>query len=196
MYIVGLGNPGDKYADTRHNVGWLMLDAFITREGLPSPHTSAEYSGRLSTGVVGGVEVMCLYPDTFMNHSGSAVTKLVPKSEADQLVVLYDDVDILLGEVKVSFGRGDGGHNGIKSIIASLGTKDFVRVRIGVAQTTQWPWEKGDVRRPSGDRLGNFVLAPFTKKERHELEAVASEVVLVLGVLLAEGREVAMNRFN
>jgi peptidyl-tRNA hydrolase, PTH1 family len=196
MYIVGLGNPGEKYADTRHNVGWLLLDAFVTEAGLPHPHQSAEYSGRVSEGVAYGVEVACLYPDTFMNHSGSAVKKLVPKNVVAQLVVLYDDVDLPLGEVKVSFGRGDGGHNGIKSIIASLGTKDFVRVRIGVAQKTVWPWEKGVVRRPRGDALGTFVLASFTKKERHELEAVASTVVEVLRVILTEGKEVAMNRFN
>lgn len=195
-YIVGLGNPGEKYADTRHNVGFLVLKEVITHFGLPSPHTSKQFSSDVSEGVVHEVEVICLFPDTFMNHSGTAVAKLVPKAAHEQLIVLYDDVDLPLGEVKVSYGRGDGGHNGIKSIIASLGTKDFVRVRIGIAQKTVWPWEKGEVRRPKGERMGNFVLANFTKKERQELEAVAPKVADVISVLLLEGKEMAMNRFN
>lgn len=195
-YIVGLGNPGEKYADTRHNVGFLMLEETITHYRLPAPHTSKQFSGNVSEGVVNEVEVICLFPDTFMNHSGTAVAKLVPKAAHEQLIVLYDDVDLPLGEVKVSYGRGDGGHNGIKSIIASLGTKDFVRVRIGIAQKTVWPWEKGEVRRPKGERMGNFVLASFTKKERQELEAVAPKVAEVISTLVLEGREAAMNRFN
>ena len=195
-YLVGLGNPGEKYANSRHNVGFMMLEACIIHFGLPQPHDSKQYAGRVSEGMIHEEEVACLFPDTFMNHSGTAVAKLVPKAKVAELVVLYDDVDLALGEVKVSFGRGDGGHNGIKSIIASLGTKDFVRVRIGVAQKTVWPWEKGDVRRPKGEKMGNFVLANFTKKERQELDALAPKVADIIGALVVEGKEAAMNRFN
>lgn len=196
FYVVGLGNPGEKYAGTRHNVGALMLEKVIESLGLPEPHASSQYSGRVSEGVVHGVDVTCLLPDTYMNHSGTAVAKLVPKGGSEHLTVIYDDVDVPFGEVKVSFGRGDGGHNGITSIIESLKTKDFVRIRIGVAQKTVWPWEKGQVRRPKGERMGKFVLAEFTKKERQELEALALVVRDIVTTILVEGKEAAMNRFN
>ncbi len=195
-FIIGLGNPGEKYAGTRHNVGFFMLLHFIGMHGLPEPHASSKYGGKLSEGMVGSEEVKCLFPDTYMNHSGTAAAKLVPKGHVEQLIVLYDDVDLPLGEFKVSFGRGDGGHNGIRSLIASLGSKDFVRVRIGVAQRTVWPWERGEIRRPKGERMGNFVLASFTKKERQELEALAPNVVAAVTDAIIEGREAAMNRFN
>jgi len=133
LYIIGIREiPGKEYEHTRHNVGWMVLD-YLVSLSLPSPVSSSKYAGRISAGVLAGEEVMLLYPDTFMNKSGSAVKKLVPKGQEGNLVVVYDDVDIPVGEIKVSFGRGDGGHNGIKSIVASLGTKEFTRVRIGIA---------------------------------------------------------------
>lgn len=195
-YIVGLGNPGEEYAQTRHNIGWLLLDACIASLQLPTPHQSSKASGRVSEGVVEGQEVTCLYPDTFMNHSGTAVAKLVPPQEADKLIVLYDDIDLPFGEVKVSFGRGDGGHNGIKSIVASLGTKDFIRVRIGIASATVWPWETGDVRRPKGDALAKYVLGSLTKKETTLVAEVAKWMPDLLKTIIRDGREVAMQDYN
>ena len=97
-YIVGLGNPGEKYAKQRHNVGWMVLDDLVTDAGLPTPVTSGKYSGRVSECLIGGEEVVLLYPDTFMNNSGAAVRKLVPKGEEDNVVLIYDDVDIPIGE--------------------------------------------------------------------------------------------------
>ncbi len=142
-YIVGLGNPGEKYKNTRHNIGWTVLDYFIENEGLPGLVDSAKYAGSMSTGVVNGQEVTILYPNTFMNKSGSAVRKLVPKEEAEKLVVVYDDVDLPVGDIKVSVGRGAGGHNGVASIIESLGSKDFVRVRVGIAPVSFWTGKAG-----------------------------------------------------
>ncbi len=195
-YIVGLGNPGEKYQDTRHNVGWLMLEAFIKAHGLPEPHQSGKYSGLVSEGFVNGQEVVCLFPDTHMNNSGAAVKKLVPKGENEKLIVVYDDVDLPIGEMKISFGRGSGGHNGVESIIKSLGAKDFVRVRVGVAQKTFWPWEKGEVRRPKGEKMGDFVLASFTKKEREQLDLLAPTVSDAVTAIVTEGHMAAMGRFN
>jgi peptidyl-tRNA hydrolase, PTH1 family len=195
-YIVGLGNPGEKYKNTRHNTGWLLLDACIDALGLPTPHQSSKLSGRVSEGVVEGTEVTCLYPDTFMNHSGTAVAKLVPQNEAAQLIVLYDDIDLPFGEVKVSFGRGDGGHNGIKSIASSLGTKDFVRVRIGIASATVWPWESGAVRRPKGDALASYVLGTLTKKEAAVVADMATWVPNLVATIIRDGKEVAMQEYN
>lgn len=192
-YIVGLGNPGEKYQHTRHNVGWILLDQVVAKTGLPTPFASSKYAGRLSEGVLCGSDVSVLYPDTFMNKSGSAVQKLVSKDESAQLMVVYDDVDLPVGEVKVSFGRGAGGHNGITSIINSLGTKDFIRIRIGISPTSFWT---GKTKRPSGDRLPKYVLGQFTKKELAALEPVGDQVRSIIETCISDGVGKAMNRFN
>lgn len=192
-YIVGLGNPGEKYQDTRHNVGWSVLDHVIEKTGLPEPVLRSTYSGRISEGVVFGQEVMLLYPETFMNNSGTAVKKLVSKEEIGRLVVIYDDIDLPIGEIKVSVGKGDGGHNGIKSIISSLGSKDFVRLRVGIAPVSFWT---GKPKRPSGGALPAFVLKKFSKKEVEKLEEVKGKVVNAIKIILESGVEKAMNEVN
>lgn len=196
-YVVGLGNPGAEYKNTRHNVGWLALDALIVSLSVAAITTSAKYSGRVSEGNVSGQSLVFLYPDTFMNHSGSAVKKLVPKGETSQLIVLYDDVDIPLGEIKVSFGRGAGGHNGVASVIASLGTRDFIRIRIGVAKAGFWPWEQGVVKRPKGgDALLKHVLGQFTRREEAALARGLSAATDAIKLILKSGHVAAMNQYN
>lgn len=192
FYIVGLGNKGEEYVGTRHNVGWFVLGNFIKSHNLPNLVTSAKYSGRVSDGVVGETEVQILFPDTYMNQSGVAVKKLLKPTDAKQLVVVYDDIDLPLGEVKIAFSRGDGGHNGIKSVIAELGTKDFVRVRVGIAPRGFF----GGVVRPKGDKLTRYVLGKFTKREEKMLVDVATEVDRVIVTILQHGYEKAMNEFN
>ncbi len=192
-YIVGLGNPGKEYENTRHNVGFHMLQQFVEEAGLPSFHESSAQSGLLSEGVFQGQEISVLLPTTFMNASGSAVSKLVPASSSDRLTVIYDDVDIPVGEVKISFGRGDGGHNGIKSIIEKLGTKDFTRIRIGVSKRSLWT---GKPVRPKGGSLSSYVLQKFSSKELVELKRVQETLKEMLAVLVTKGREAAMNQYN
>jgi PTH1 family peptidyl-tRNA hydrolase len=191
-YIVSLGNPGKKYENTRHNVGWVALDYFIEQSGLPSLFTSSKYAGRVSEGMIGNKEVTLLYPDTFMNKSGSAVKKLVPKGQEDTLVVVYDDVDIPVGEIKVSFGRGDGGHNGIKSIVSSLGTKEFARVRIGIAPKSFF----GKTKRPKGARLPKHVLGDFKKREQNDLQEGLEKAKVAIELIVKDGVEKAMEKCN
>ncbi|MCA9361314.1 aminoacyl-tRNA hydrolase [Candidatus Kaiserbacteria bacterium] len=191
-YIVGLGNPGEEYLHTRHNVGFKALDALLSAFSIGEPVKSSKFVGRLGEGVVDGEEVVLLYPDTFMNKSGSAVQKLVPKAEINKLIVIYDDVHLPIGSVRISFGRGDGGHNGIKSIIDGLGSRDFVRVRIGVAEKSFW----GGVKKPSGDKLAKFVLAKFKKREEETLTEVLDRTVEIVKVIIDSGVENAMNQFN
>lgn len=194
FYIVGLGNPGEKYEKTRHNVGWMMLDAFVAATGLPTPVSSSKYAGAISEGVVEGKDVSVLHPHTYMNKSGSAVQKLVPKGQENNLVVVYDDVDIPVGEIKIAFGRGDGGHNGIKSIVSVLGTKDFVRVRVGIAGKSFWT---GHTKRPQGGAaLNKHVMGQFTAKEKKVVDEVAGVVSEALKTILVEGKEKAMNKCN
>ena len=196
-YIVGLGNPGERYQRTRHNIGWLALDAFIAGNGLPRPVQSAQYGGRMGEGYCHGEEVVVLYPDTFMNNSGSVVKKLVPASVTDRLIVLHDDVDLPLGQVRVSFGRGSGGHNGVVSIIDKLGTRDFIRVRIGVAKSGFWPWQQDQVIRPQGGgALEKFVLGGFSTREETTLQAAIQAAAAAVTMIIEKGKTAAMNEFN
>lgn len=195
-YIVGLGNNGAEYTTTRHNIGWLVLGALCAKHHIPTAVLQNTISGRLTAGKIAGVTVSVLYPETMMNNSGAAVRKFVPGSELANLLVLYDDIDLPLGEVKVSFGRGDGGHNGIKSIIEKTGSKDFVRVRIGIGKVGFWPWERGQLKRPQGERLPKYVLGKFSKHELAEVKKVAGLVNEIVTVIVQYGYITAMNRFN
>jgi len=192
-YIVGLGNPGEKYQNNRHNIGFMVLDILVSRAGLPPAVLSARYSGKVSAGQLEQQDVMVLYPDTFMNNSGRAVKKLVPSVETDHLVVLHDDVDLPLGQVRVSFGRGSGGHNGIASIIDSLGTKDFIRVRLGIAPTSLFT---GLIKRPVGEKMPKFVLGNFSARELVKVKGVGKAVLEAVVTILNDGYMMAMNRFN
>lgn len=194
FYIVGLGNPGEKYENTRHNVGWRVLDYLIETGGLPKSVASSKYVGKISEGVLEGEEVTLLYPDTFMNKSGSAVKKLVPKGEEDRLVVIYDDVDLGNGEIKVSVGRGSGGHNGVQSIINAIGTKNFIRVRVGVASKSFWTRKP---RRPEGGAaMTKHVLSDFKKREQGELNQALETASEAIKAIIREGVELAMNKCN
>lgn len=193
-YLVALGNPGDEYKKTRHNVGFAALDFIVSELHLPSPVKSSQYAGLFSEAQIDGIDVALLYPETFMNHSGSAVKKLVPRQEISKLIVLYDDVALPLGEVRISFDRGDGGHNGLKSIIGTMQTKEFIRVRIGVAATSFWT---GKVKTVAGDVLAKFVLGKFTSKEEKQLESEVFKTVLAaVKTIVVSGKEKAMNQFN
>jgi PTH1 family peptidyl-tRNA hydrolase len=192
-YIVALGNPGEEYRGTRHNVGWSVLHYVIEEVGLPSLILNPNYAGKVTEGNVFGQEVTVLYPETFMNNSGTAVKKLVPKAEIDHLVVVYDEIALPIGEIKVSVGRGDGGHNGIKSIISSLGNKEFTRVRVGIAPVSFWT---GKIKRPTSATLPKFVLGRFNNKENEKLEEVKSKVFEIIKTILEDGVETAMNKFN
>jgi peptidyl-tRNA hydrolase, PTH1 family len=194
FYIVGLGNHGAKYQNTRHNVGWIVCDYIRDKAHFSSLAADSGMSGRVAEGSVGGVATMMLYPDTFMNNSGTAVKKFVPKTDLQRLIVIHDDIDIPLGEIKLNKGRGDGGNNGIKSIIEKLGTKDFIRIRIGIAPRSFWT---GEVKRPKGGGpLERFVLKEFTRSEAVKLEEAKERAYAALHEILKNGLESAMNKFN
>ncbi len=192
-YIVGLGNPGKEHKNTRHNIGFTALEKFVEEIKLSSLYESNTQSGFVSEGVIEGQNVTVLLPTTFMNASGSAVAKLVPQSEAEKLIVVYDDIDLSLGQLKISFDRGDGGHNGVRSIIEKLGTTKFTRIRIGIGQKSIWT---GKLKRPKGEALASYVLGHFSAKEEKELSEVQERVHEALIVFITKGREVAMNTFN
>lgn len=192
-YLVALGNPGSEYINTRHNVGWLILDEVLATLNFSSKVSSGKYAGMVASGVIAGLEVTALYPDTFMNHSGVAVKKMVPKDELANLIVIYDDVALPLGEIRLSFDRGDGGHNGIRSIVAEMGSREFVRIRVGIAQKSFFT---GRIKRPAGDKLARFVLGRFGSGEMATVEKVAKIVTEAIAVCVSAGKEKAMNQYN
>lgn len=193
-YIVGLGNPGTEYESTRHNAGRLVLSRFFEMHHFPELVASAKYAAQVTEGVVGDERVTVLYPETFMNKSGSSVAKAVTSTKkAERLIVVYDDIDLPLGSMKIAHGRGSGGHRGVESIIKALKTKEFTRLRIGVAQTTPG----GKLRKPKGeDAVVEFLLGEFKKPERVVLDALAERIADALTAIITEGRAAAMNRYN
>ncbi len=192
-YIVGLGNPGKEYENTRHNIGFMLLRNFVETAGLPQLRQSSTFSGLISEGVYEGKEITVLLPSTFMNASGSAVKKLVPKDAVEKLMLVYDEIDIPLGEMKASFGRGDGGHNGVKSVIESLHSRDFARLRIGIGKKSLWT---GKLVRPKGEKLSSYVLGTFSKRELQELAPVQDMIASLIGVFVQQGPQEVMNTFN
>ncbi len=191
--IVGLGNPGTEYENTRHNVGWTILGDIVARHKLPFFSKSSQYAGQLSEGLLLGVEVGILLPTTFMNNSGSSVGKYVKeKGSLETLVVVHDDIDLAVGEVKISYDRGPGGHNGVKSVIDACGSTKFIRIRIGIAQKGFF----GGIKRPKGEKLSNFVLGKFKGGEVKQLTEVIQKVDKALELILTKGYQSAMQEVN
>jgi len=194
VIIAGLGNPGEKYELTRHNVGRMAVEHFGSANAFPDFVSSGKYQAHISEGKLGKEKVMLILPDTFMNKSGVSVKPLVTsKKAAEQLVVIYDDMDLPLGTYKIAFARGSGGHNGVESIIKHLKTKDFVRLRIGVSPTTPG----GKLRKPKGEKaVVDFLMGDFKKPEVELLKKEFKTIRTVIEKIITDGRVSAQNQFN
>lgn len=166
--VVGLGNPGPKHKNNRHNIGFMAADEIVRRHGLSAPR--AKFQGDVSEGQIGGERVIVLKPATFMNESGRAVGEAVRfyKLAPADVIVIYDEIDLVAAKVRVKQGGGNAGHNGLRSIDAHLGDKNYWRVRLGVGH----PGDKAQVK--------NYVLGDFAKADQgwltRELAAVADEL--------------------
>ena len=183
--IVGLGNPGDQYQFTPHNMGFLAIDRIAGDLGVEV--RSRQCRALTARVVIEGVPVLLAKPETFMNLSGISVRELVQKHEAkpeSDLIVIQDELDFPLGTLRIHTRRSSAGHNGIESIIGALGTKDFLRIRIGVA-----PKRKVE----DGQR---YLLAPMRKADLKVVDAVLDTAEEAVKVILKEGPAAAMNRFN
>lgn len=192
--VVGLGNPGEEYENTRHNTGRMAL-AFYAKKAGASEWKEEKRSQSLTTGAhVGKTLLALVLPNTFMNKSGAAVAKFVKSQRAaESLIVLYDDLDLPLGKIKISFDRGSGGHKGIESITRAVKTKRFTRIRIGVSPETP----TGKLKKPQGeDEVVKFILARFKSGEMDELKKVFKKVGEAIDAIVAEGPVIAMNKFN
>lgn len=186
--IVGLGNPGPEYAATRHNIGFHAVDQLASDMGVRlSRHKRAHAhvaEGRV--GGIGGARGVLVEPQSFMNESGGPVKALMQFYDVDaqHLIVVHDELDIDFGAIRVKFGGGDGGHNGLKSIRRALGSGDFYRVRAGIG------------RPPGRQDPADFVLKPFSGPERTEAPLLARRAADAVVSLVTDGLERTQNRFN
>ena len=192
--IVGLGNKGEEYEITRHNVGRIMVERFRKKYDFPEWTEENRKGFLISKGKIGKHKVDLVLPELFMNKSGVAIKSLITsKKKAEQLVVVYDDIDLGFRDHKISFSRGSGGHNGIESIIKSIKTKDFIRVRVGIAPTTP----SGKIRKPKGEqKVLDFLMKDFGKKEKETIPKISRIVNEILNTIIEEGRVTAMNTYN
>jgi PTH1 family peptidyl-tRNA hydrolase len=183
LLVAGLGNPGREYADTRHNIGFMVVDELARRRG---DSWRGKFSGELAETRLDGVRVALLKPQTFMNESGRSVSAAARffKAEPERLLVVHDEVDLEPGRLQVRLGGGLAGHNGLRSVAQHVGTSEFGRVRIGVGRP-----ERGDPR-----PVADFVLSPFPPNvDVDELVARAADAVEAVA---RDGLEEAQNRFN
>jgi len=187
--ILGLGNPGEEYVETRHNMGRMVLDAFVKKNDWSDWKMDKKTNSLISDGKIGKSKVLLLKPETFMNKSGEAVKPLVKtKKSAETLVVIHDDLDLPLGKIKISFNKSSGGHKGVESIMRAIKTEAFIRLRLGISGETAG----GKIKKPQGEeKVIDAILGDFKKTESDELKKVIKKSVLALELIVKEGREKA-----
>ena len=198
--IVGLGNPGEKYEGTRHNLGFEVLDKLAHR--IKNQESRWEHNARLKSDILQqslilnshSLQLVLAKPQTFMNNSGIAVSMLTNffKVAAEDLVVIQDDLDLHLGQIKIRLGGAGAGHHGVESIIERLGTDKFIRIRLGIGNWKTTSSEHG------GNSLNveHFVLEQFLPDEKHVVKQLIKKSIKALEILLEDGMEKAQNQFN
>jgi len=187
--ICGLGNPGKKFDGTRHNLGFRIIDQFARKKRFPKFKLSQKYRSLISKKLLNKEKIVLAKPQTFMNDSGKAVKALTRsyKLESKNLIIIHDDIDLPIEEMRIVKNRGAAGHKGVQSIINELSTKDFVRFRIGIKP-------KSYILNPKS--LDKFVLKKFNKEEKEILKKVTKNAVLAIDSMIKNSLEKAMNKFN
>ena len=183
--IVGLGNPTPEYEGTRHNVGFEVIDALARKYNIDVD--TKKHRAYIGKGMIEGQKVILAKPQTYMNLSGESVRSLLDYYKVDEeqeLLVIYDDISLGVGQIRIRAKGSAGGHNGIKNIIAHLGTQEFPRIKVGV----------GD--KPPRMDLADYVLSRFSKEDREKMEQAFKDAAEAVEVMIAEGPDAAMNQFN
>lgn len=183
MYIIaGLGNPGKKYENTRHNIGFITLDYLAERHDIKI--NKIKHKALVGEGRISGQKVLLVQPQTYMNLSGESLREVMDyyKVDIEDMIVIYDDIDLEAGAVRIRKKGGPGTHNGMRSIVQHLGT-DFPRIRMGIGKD-----RRGD--------LVDFVLGGFTKEDKEVLEPAIERAALAIEMYIGEGIEKAMNQYN
>ncbi len=195
--IAGLGNPGKEYEETRHNAGRLVLEEFRQKNKLADWSFDKKLNALISPGIIKKNKVLLVWPETFMNKSGLALKKIiVSKKKAADLIIVHDDLDLPLGKFKISFGKNSGGHKGVESIIKNIKTKEFGRIRIGIAPTTP----SGKINPPAGgpkiDKHLDFLTQRFKPRELKTIKNISKKISQALETIITDGLQKAMNEFN
>jgi len=169
--IIGLGNPGSKYIKTRHNIGFRVLDEFQNENNFSDFEFSKKFNSLISDGIIKKKAIILAKPQTFMNSSGIAVKKLINfyKIKSSAIIVIHDDIDLFFGTIKVSERRGSAGHKGVESIIKELGTKDFIRLRIGIKD-----------KKLKYKNTEKYVLEKFTEQEEKQIKENMKQILQTL----------------
>lgn len=187
--IVGLGNPGEKYERTRHNIGFAVVSSFKFQvSGLSDWKINKKLNSEVADGKINGEKIIFLRPRTFMNNSGQAVGAAAGfyKIKPADILVIHDDIDLPLGKIRIKKDGSSGGHRGVESIIAALDSKNFVRLKIGVAPET----------RPKNFDAAKFVLKRFSKTEAKTIEKTIKKATVAAALILSENISQAMDQFN
>ena len=182
--IAGLGNPGKEYENTRHNAGFMVLDALADKLG--ADISEKKHKALCGRAVIGGQKVILLKPQTYMNSSGESIRAAADyyKVDPEDILVVYDDISLAPGQLRIRAKGSAGGHNGIKSIIAHLGTQEFPRVRVGVGE------------KPKGWDLADYVLGHFSKEDRGLVDDALKRVAGAVELMVQGEVDQAMNQFN
>ena len=185
MYIiVGLGNPTKEYDKTRHNVGFSVIDVLADRIGIDV--SEKKHRALCGKGMLEGQKVILAKPQTFMNLSGESVRAMVDfyKVSPYEVIIVYDDISLEPGQLRIRTKGSAGGHNGIKNIIAHLGTQEFPRIKVGVGE------------KPKYMDLADYVLSRFSKGEQELMDDAFREAADAVAMMISEGMDAAMNHFN
>lgn len=182
--IAGLGNPGSKYAGTRHNVGFSVIDELAEKYNISmdiKKHKAICGQGRIE-----GEKVILVMPQTFMNLSGESIRMVMDyyKCGPDDLIVIYDDIYLAVGRLRIRQKGSAGGHNGMKNIISHIGNEEFARIRVGVGE------------KPKNMDLADYVLSRFSKEELADIRKGCTDACDAVGIMLLQGAGAAMNRYN
>ncbi len=192
--IAGLGNPGEEYEGTRHNTGRIVLDVVAKELGAEDFVFDKKMNALVSEGKWKKEKGIFIKPETFMNKSGNSIAYLVKSVKAaEKLIVIYDDFNLPIGKIRISFNRSSGGHNGVESIIKAVKTEAFVRIRVGNSPANA----KGVAKVPHGeDKIEKFILGKFKDAELKEIKKAAKVAAEAVKAIITESREKAMSLYN
>lgn len=197
--IIGLGNPGEKYSGTRHNIGFETLDHLLKKyEPLQDSKwdDSKKTKSEIKKLSIKKLNTLLAKPQTHMNNSGMAASLLVQyyKVKPEDIIIIHDELDLPLGKIQIRFGGGSAGHNGVESVINSLGTDKFLRIRMGVGKPIRIDGSKFDQKRR--ESIEHYVLERFSATEHHEVRTMIKHVQKNLELLLEHGFETFMSKYN
>lgn len=185
MYLIaGLGNPSKTYEGTRHNVGFSMIDALA--DAFQIDVTTKKHKAIVGRGVIEGMKVILAKPQTYMNLSGESIREIADfyKIDPENMIIIYDDISLDVGRLRIRKKGSAGGHNGIKNIIAHLGTDVFLRIKVGVGE------------KPQGWDLADYVLSKYSKEEQQALREASDNVIGAVKLMVMDNIDAAMNQYN